>query len=554
MLYFSMTEARIADEAAAKPPLTITRALPWGIAIILVTALPYVLGWLTTPDGQVFTGVLLNPDDMGVYVSAMRQGAAGHWLFHFLTSPEPWQPRLMLTPYLVLGKITAVFAEPTVFWLHFWRSILILLSLGGILFWIRTAMPLRNRWGWTAWILILLGGGIGWLAAIMAPSYSSQMPDLGMAEWSPLLALFNTPHFALGLGLEAAVFACLMRVDRAATNREGLFWAIFSALAATAAALVYVYHLAIIGLVVGVNLLIRIARNRQILWRSWLLYGIIVAPLLPLLYYYAFWTNGDPYWEHYTRIDHVVRPPSLWGALIGLGFLGPLAFIGARRWMKEGRSPIPTVWAVVNALALYLPFISFSGRLGLGFLIPVATLAAIGLESSVLPAISRSRFFPLFARLTPPPYASLRRVALILLAPSSLMAILLFAKGPLVVKEFPYYYPGADVEAGRWLGEQTDEGALTFASYPIGNYLPRVYDGKVFMGHLDYTSELDAKVALFERFWNGSMTANEQEAFLREWGITYIFAGTYEALYGTGVEPPGRIIYNKDAVSIYRFE
>lgn len=549
-----MTKVGISDEASAKPPLTFRATLGWQLLIVLATALPYVLGWLTTPDGLVFTGALLNPDDMGVYVSAMRQGAAGHWLYHFTYSPEPWQPRLMLVLYLFLGKVTAPFGQPTVFWLHLWRSLLIFLSLGGVAFWIRTALPSRPRLAWTAWILLLLGGGIGWLAAILAPSASSQMPDLGMAEWSPILALFNTPHFALGLGLEAVVFACVLRMDRATTDRERARWALLGALASVAATLVYVYHLAIIGLVIGVHLIVRSAQTGQIRWQVWRPYGIVVAPLLPLLFYYAFWTNGDPYWEAYTQVEHVIHPPSLSSAIIGLGFLGPLALIGGRTWLRDRRSPLLPVWAVVNALALYLPFVDFSGRFGLGFLIPITTLAAVGLERSVLPAISGSRFFPRFARLTPTPYATLRRTCLILLAPSSLMAVLLFAKGPVVTKDFPYYLPEGDVEAASWLGKQTDETALTLASYPMGNFLPRVYDGKVFMGQLDFTTELDEKLALFEGFWEGSMTAVEREAFLQEWGITHVFSGTFEAPYGTGDPPPGQIVYNKSDVSIYRVE
>ena len=36
-------------------------ALGWGILLALVTTLPYLLGYLGTPDGKYFLGFVLNP-------------------------------------------------------------------------------------------------------------------------------------------------------------------------------------------------------------------------------------------------------------------------------------------------------------------------------------------------------------------------------------------------------------------------------------------------------------------------------------------------------------
>ena len=58
------------------------------------------------------------------------------------------------------------------------------------------------------------------------------MPDIGMAEWSPLIALFYTPHFALGLGLEVIVFTCVVGMCEVTSAGEGIRWAVFGAIAA----------------------------------------------------------------------------------------------------------------------------------------------------------------------------------------------------------------------------------------------------------------------------------------------------------------------------------
>ncbi len=542
------------DDTATRSPLTLRATYRWLILVLIAVTLPYLMAWLTTPEGKVFSWALLNPDDVSVYVSAMNQGAEGKWLYHFTYSPEAWQPRLMLSLYLVLGKITAIFSQPSVIWFHVWRLFLGVLSMGALVFWVRTVFPNRSRWQWTAWFLILFGGGLGWIVAIIRPSISGQLPDIGMAEWVPLLAFINTPHFALGLGLEALVFSCFIRAERAESTKLRIRWAVLGAIAAVLATLVYVYHLAIIGLVIGTYLLFRTVQEYRSSWRHWWTGAIIIAPLIPLLFYYTIWTNDDPYWERYTRIDHVILPPSFWAAVIGLGLLLPLAFAGARYWFKQGRTPLLPIWAIVNFLVLYLPFVAFSGRFGLGLMLPVATLAAVGLETTVLPWLSRTRFFETFSRLTPTPYESLRRVILLLLLPSVLMAVLLLAKGPMVSKEFPYYWPEADVVAAKWLGERSHESDVTLAYYPMGNFLPQVYSGKVFMGQLDFTTELNTKIKQFESFWGGSMSDEERQTFLGQWGINYIFSGTFEAPFQTGPDPPGTVIYQADEIRIFQTE
>ncbi|MCA9930311.1 MAG: hypothetical protein KC419_17630, partial [Anaerolineales bacterium] len=280
------------------------------LLVLVIISLPYLSAWAGTPAGMTFTGALLNPDDMGVYVSAMRQGANGHRLYHFTYSPEPWQPRLMLLLYLVLGKLTAVFTTPTVFTLHIWRTLLAALSIVTLLFWVRTVFPKQVRRQWISLLLILFGSGVGWIAVFLFDNAAGWSPDLGFAEWSPLIALFNTPHFALGLGLEALFFALMLRMSRK-NGAHQLWWALLAALVGLLDSLVYVYHLAIIGLVVGFLMPATAFQARRIPWRQWGYGAVVLLPQLPLLYYYAFQTNNDPYWTQYITTTHVISPPTI---------------------------------------------------------------------------------------------------------------------------------------------------------------------------------------------------------------------------------------------------
>jgi hypothetical protein len=88
----------------------------------------------------------------------------------------------------------------------------------------------------------------------------------------------------------------------------------------------------------------------------------------------------------------------------------------------------------------------------------------------------------------------------------------------------------------------------------MGNYLPQVYSGKVFMGQLDFTTELKTKIKQFESFWSGSMSDEERQTFLGQWGINYIFSGTFEAPFQIGPDPPGTVIYQADEIQIFQIE
>ncbi|MCA9924674.1 MAG: hypothetical protein KC421_20000, partial [Anaerolineales bacterium] len=413
---------------------------------------------------------------------------------------------------------------------------------------VRTVFPKQVRRQWINLLLILFGSGVGWIAVYLFDNAAGWSPDLGFAEWSPLIALFNTPHFALGLGLEALFFALVLRMSRK-NDAHQLWWAILAALVGLLDSLVYVYHLAIIGLVVGFLLLVQAFQARRIPWRQWAYGAVVLLPQLPLLYYYAFQTNNDPFWTQYITTTHVISPPTILGLLVGLGGLGVLALVGGRWWLRQGYSPLLPIWATVNLAALYLPGIHFSGRFALGLMIPIATLATAGLESVIVANVNEAKAKQRFAKLTPTPIATLRRVIFILLLPSTLMNILLFIQGPRQQPDFPYYLPTSDVQAAKWLGEHADETAVTLSYYPIGNYLPRVYDGKVFMGQLDFTTNLDKKLALYEQFWQ--MNEQEQRRFLEAWGITHIFSGTYEAGYETAVSAESAIVYEANGVKIF---
>ncbi|MCB8942622.1 MAG: hypothetical protein H6658_02485 [Ardenticatenaceae bacterium] len=523
-----------------------------GIALFWMM-LPFVLAWLMTPADKFFMGVLANHNDFSGYTTAMRQGAEGEWLLHFYFSPESWQPQFVLFFYILMGKVIRPFSDNYALWANVLRGLGLLGALWGIHFWLREALPGQRRQQLTAWLFTVFGGGLGWLLWPLTTPFNVPLryfPDVAMPEWSTTLIAINPPHYIWGMALEALLFGSVLRMIR----RENSWrWAGLTAVLALILGIVYVYHLAVTAAIIGLYLLLLAYQQKQIPWRHWWQGVMIVLPLLPLLFYYGYWVNRDEAWATYVagELNHIPPPPVL-GLLLGFGLLGILAVIGSRRWWQQKRDWLLPAWVMGNLLVMYLPIVQYSGRFTMGLIIPVATLAAYGLEESVLPYLQTTRFFTRLARYTPTPYDTTRRLALLFATPSTLLVILFLIKNTATQDDFPYYMPAHERTAMLWLAEQVDEQAIVLAYYPVGNYLPGLGNVRVFMGHFGFTINFPEKAEMVEQFWQSQTSRAWREAFIEEWQITHIYVGQYERqLMQSEVIPPGERVYDQDDIQIY---
>jgi hypothetical protein len=448
------------------------------------------------------------------------------------------------------GKLLSPIGAPSAAWFNLLRILVGVVLLGSLVFWVRQALPGRVRWQLTAWQMIVFGAGLGWLPALFLPVGISIAPDLGMPEWTTFLTFFSTPHFALGLGFEVLFFVC---IGRMASGENDARWVVWGALAALALGLTYPFNIPVVMSVTGAYLLALAVQTRRISWRKWGYVAVMLLPALGFLFYYGVWTRRDPYWQLTQVSQNVIKAPPIWGVAIGYGLIGALAAVGAWQWLGRGKDRLVPIWAAVNLLALYLP-VTFSARFALGLMVPLGTLAAYGLEEVVLPRIQPTRFFKSFARLTPTPYDSTRRIIILLTLVSTVTTAAAAVKQALdETRDFAYYLPNAEIDAASWLAENTDAQALVLSSYPVANYLPRVMSGKVFLGQQFLTVDLTDKGAMLERFWDESTSAAWRETFLRKWGVTHVYQGRYERSIAVGqVVPLGEIVYQADGVTIYR--
>jgi hypothetical protein len=538
-----------------KPLLSLKTVSFWIVLFLLLANLPYLAAWLFPPENKQFVGTLINADDLSTYLSAIRQGAEGNWLYHFQYSPEPWQPKLMLLPYLLTGKLVGFIGGAPLLWFHLMRIASICFTLAVFVFWVRTIFPQQLRVQTTSWLLLLFGSGLGWLVAILqGPGLPGPLiADINVPEWSIFMSLFHTPHFALGLGLETLLFGSVIRLFATEHLREKLVWVIVAAGVGLASGLTYVYHLPITAVVITIFSLWQVTRRHENLWRDLLLSCVVLLPLGLLLLYYAVFANQDPYFAYYARFEHMIPPPRPLAVVVGAGLLGIFAVMAVPRWIRQGKTLLLPLWLGLNLVLLYLPIVPYTGRFGLGVMVPIVTLAGWYLEETVLPWLARRPFYTSFSRFTTTPYASLRRVWFAIFLPSTLLIPLLLTKTAVSAQDFPVYIANQEVEAADWLAQHSDADDLILAAYPLGNYLPRAISGKLFLGQLDFTTDLDDKLRLLEQFWAEETTLAWRKAFLQEWDIDIIYAGQYEqGFIQQPVELPAEIIFRNETVTIYR--
>ncbi len=518
------------------------------IGILLIGIIPFLVAWWLTPPGKVFGGALINQDDMSVYLSAIRQGMEGDWLFNFTFSPEPIQPRLTYPVYMLLGQIIRFVGGDPLTWFHGFRILGGIFSIFALYYWVKVVFPRKEISQATALLLLAFASGIGWILTPIVPVDSPLLADINSPEWNFTTAFFNSPHFILAIGLEALFVGALIQMENREPWKKFILIGILSAIGI---GLDHPFLIPTLVLVTGFYMVWLTIQEKKIPWKRWLFSLLMIMPFLLYLLYYGMAAISDPLWEMSHIQNNVIESPPPLGLLIGSGLLGLFALIGIKDWFQQHRTPLIPIWAFVNLLIIYAP-VPFSGRFILGLFIPITTLAAFSLEEVILPTLKELTFFQRFTKLTPTPYETLRRMFIILALPSTLLVALWVTRNATISKDFPLYYPSEEIEAAEWLAENTDENDVILSYYPIGNYLPRKIPGKVFLGHLNLTIDLEEKLEDIEIFWDKETTQEWRTGFLHRWKITIIYQGKYEkALSDTQISPPGQIIYQNNSVMIF---
>lgn len=497
------------------------RVSVFAAVLMLLTLLPYLVGWLSAGSGWEYGGFVFGADDGYSYLAKMRLGARGDWLFTLRYTAEPHDGALLFFPYILLGKLAALFvasdspALPTALALTFhaarlvFGTALILVSYRFVAEFLRG--PASRM---LALVLISLGGGFGWLLGILGQGdLLGTLPvDFFVPEGYSFLILFGLPHLALA---RCAMLIGLLLVFRAGRRSgAGWRWSVLAGLCWVVMGLCVPFYIAVIYGVLGGWGLACWWRDRRFPWALFWQAALAAAVALPLLIYTGVVFATNDVLGRWSGQNTLPSPHPL-HYVLGYVVLAVPALAGMRwAWRKAARASrlsfaLLVSWVIMTPLVIYLP-INVQRRLAEGVIVPLGILAAAGLRL----------LFPQRRA-----WQRARTVLLLLALPTSIL-LWLGATFSALTPDRPLFHPTMELRAMDTLNHAAPRDAVVLCLKETGNYLPARTDLIAWVGHGPETLDAERKERQAEQFFAGALNSAAQQALLEE--VDYVFFGLLE--------------------------
>ncbi len=446
-----------------------------GLALAVVTAVPYAYAYAVQPHDQVFMGFFYLGDDANTYLAKMRQGWEGAWAWQNRYTTESSPAAYLFMFWILLGHLAAITHLPLIAVFHLAR-VAAAFALAGAA-WLFVSHFIEDRLARRfAFFFIAFGLGLGYvIQALGHPVIFGNRTDTldwRMPELTAFYSVLALPHFAWS-GVFAGVGVVL---TLKAIRRGNLVLAAVAGLAWLGQASIHPQMPILMGGATAVALLLRPAPPRG--WIAAALAFAIPAPYI-LYSYLAF--VGNPEVQRWTFHSKNALPPESISLLFAIAPQLLLALVGIpgalRRRSREDLFLV--AWLVLLAAILYLP--NPAGDLRRRFLdglyLPLGVLAARGMYEVIVPRLRSVRV----RALVPFSYVAFTTVG---------SAFLVLA--PLAVAAQPQYSVSqAEYDGLVWLGKQP---AGTVLSMPgVGLYVPAYSPDAVYVGHYDETFDYYTK-------------------------------------------------------------
>ncbi|GAP21145.1 hypothetical protein [Leptolinea tardivitalis] len=470
-------------------------------ALLVVSALPDIIGCIRSVSELSYSGLVFNPIDGYSYLAKMQIGKSGEWLFTLPFTANPGEGRLLFPFYIASGHIFGWLGIP----LSVGFVVLRLLCFGLlILSLIRLSEKVFNDNFSLIFLVLTAGGGLGWL---LLPT-GNFGADFWVAEAFPFLSGLANPHFPLALCL--MVFTILLFSDsNQAAKYPGIMFCGF-----------FLSILSPFGFFVSCGVLSiswlweRINGRQSVIWPLliFLFSGIPYAA-------YQYWAvNSTPEFAAWTA-QNQTPSPAVWDVALTFSPWIVLIVLGWRGIWAQNENPIIRkliIWMVVGLVLTVIPF-NLQRRFLIGLYIPIACLGFLGLDRAASTIKIQARKLAVICTAL-----SLITPFLLVVMTSSVIA----SHNPL------YYFQPGEVSAIQWLSKQDGGRDLVLADGQTGSLIPAISRLRVLYGHPFETIDAENKKDQVEDFFSGKMTRDEEEKYLKENSIKWIFYGSREQNLG----------------------
>lgn len=497
------------------------------IGLTLVTCLPYVYGFLSTPHDKVFMGIMLNVPDTAQYYSWARESSHSLLIEDMLT-PESGQAVYFNLLWLVIGRLAGFLGLGVALTVQLVRPFIDAFFLCAI-FWFVCRLTSDRIQRWVGFLTVVLGSGLAWTLLISKLFQSNVAFPLDLYTYEPntFLTLLAFPHQAMADGLLVLVLG----TAAIAFERGSFRLAAVAGLLALTLALQHGYDLVIVYAVLGVVALTLSIQGKRRL-QPLALYATIGILSAPGGAYMLYVTRVSPIWRgvlaQYGNAGVFSPQPAHLLLVMGL----PLVLIVLSRNPLQGhehlaaRELILRSWLVAGCLILYLP-VNFQIKLIGGWQIPVGIVSARILLYQVAPTLNRA------IRLVKCP----RNLVLGLLIAVTIIPTNAYLYAwrfvDLSRHDYPYYLYRDEVGAMQWLDAHTRRSDVVLSSLTVGQYIPSLAGDHAFLAHWSETLDFYNKGRMVTEFFDPNWSDRDRLQILSGYYVTYVFYGPEERRLGS---------------------
>jgi hypothetical protein len=503
----------------------------FALITMVVTTLPYLLGYITQNDVWRFTGFVFGIEDGNSYIAKMLRGAAGDWLFRTPYTASDQNGAFIFFHYILLGKLTSNFRqhEQLVGLYHLFRIVGGVLAIFASYDFVALFLQNENSRKW-ATVLITWGGGLGWLLVLVGKKFwLGNLPiDFYSPETFGFLGFLGVAHLPWARAFFLwGIRAYVLRTEKKqsappvtlpiANLHPGVLW-LLTGISQPITGMV-------VGVIAGYHILsllgIQFYRKIKKSLPNWseVFHAIRIAFVsgliaLPLVVYNFVAFTRDPFLTVWVEQSYIPAPHFL-HYLVTYFLITPFAIIGAvlifQRRMKRGIFLV--VWATFTPLLLAIPF-SLQRRLVEGLWVVFVTLAFVAFDQ-----INQKWFRWSY-------------LILLLCLPTTLFLLsgsFLAAANP----SKPAFRPRDEVKAFNYINRHTDGETVVLSTYDTGNPMPSWAPVFTVIGHGPETAFFNEIQPRIIEFYQTSTPDQQRINLLTEFDVEYVFWGPAEKEFGS---------------------
>jgi hypothetical protein len=578
------------------------------LALLVVTSLPYVYGFLSEPADMWFSGVVFNVHDTAQYLSWMRESATRFFIENKLTS-EPNPPIFVNLHWWIPGRTAALLGLSLRQVYQLFRMLAVPLY-AGVTYWLCGLFFAEGQQRRFAFWLTTLSSGLGWVWVVYKQLAGELLysQDVYTTPGNTFWVLLASPHLTLALALT------LLVLGLAWLGHERRHFGLSLAAAGVALflGLGHIYDLVTVWAVLGTFGVLLTLRD-GFRWRTFASLAVVVLVSAPASLYFG-WVSSpaNPMWQQalaqYDNLGSFTPSPLHLLLLLGITFFlamgGFVRGLGSStgltcacatsagragsfdnpstgltcacatptRWREPGRASAGRAgslgrqsrrdlflkgWFIVNLIIIYLP-LRFQVMLLTGFQFVLAALATDFVFERLIPWLEAR-----WARERRQRWLARERLvrwvpALLLLAvlPTNLY---LFAWRFVDLHRYtyPFYLYRDEVSAMRWLELNTDPDQAVLSAFVTGHYIPGLAGNRAFLANAVMTIDFNHKREVVKDFFDPATSDAERRAIIQKYGIGYIFFGPAErevGAYDPVTSPWLTLAFSNSNVDVYRVQ